>query len=93
MIRLKNRKNTQFIKQYLNDGLTLDSFNAAYDNLDSYKEMMAEFNKIPTQKRLSVIKKVAKGYILPTVIESIFHDSPGGTIKSSALKFGVVPKP
>ena len=74
MIRLKNRKNTQFIKQYLNDGLTLDSFNAAYDNLDSYKEMMAEFNKIPTQKRLSVIKKVAKGYILPAVIESIFHD-------------------
>ncbi|WP_320163446.1 phage/plasmid primase, P4 family [uncultured Trichococcus sp.] len=74
MIRLKNRKNTQFIKQYLNDGLTLDSFNAAYDNLDSYKEMMAEFNKIPTQKRLSVIQKVAKGYILPAVIESISHD-------------------
>ena len=74
MIRLKNRKNTQFIKQYLNDGLTLDSFNAAYDNLDSYKEMMAEFNKIPTQKRSPVIIKVAKGYILPAVIESIFHD-------------------
>ncbi|MPM19173.1 hypothetical protein SDC9_65591 [bioreactor metagenome] len=74
MIRLKNRKNTQFIKQYLNEDLTLDSFNTAYDALDSYKEMMAEFNKIPTQKRSPVIKKVAKGYILPAVIESIFHD-------------------
>lgn len=74
MIRLKNRKNTQFIKQYLNEDLTLGSFSAAYDTLDSYKKMMAEFHKLTVEKRHPVIKKVAKEYILPSVIESIFSD-------------------
>lgn len=70
MIRLKNR-NTQFIKQYLNDGLTLDSFNAAYDNLDSYKAMMAEFNKIHVVHALRrdflSYKRLLKGTSLPAV--------------------------
>ena len=61
MIRLKNRKNTQFIKQYLNEDLTLGSFSAAYDTLDSYKEMMAEFHKLPFRSAIPLYKRLLKG--------------------------------